>query len=181
MVRQERTDSPWVTWGEFVETRLEFRSSVPMIKLRPVVKWLHERVDRDYPLAYARPFLVPEGKELLVAAQVATGLDTELWRAVPSQQTVLLTPTSTRFMEATHYPDLDGAAEHIIADPATPAVWLHPLRREGQPTVNGIRTETIAELVAAGEPMQFVADTYGFTLAEVEQAEAYESTRRRAA
>ncbi|MGH3711554.1 MAG: hypothetical protein ACRDRQ_26400 [Pseudonocardiaceae bacterium] len=75
VVRQERTGSPWVTWGEFVETRLlfEFRSSVPMIKLRPVVEWLRERASRDYPLAYARPFLAPEGKELLVAAQVATG------------------------------------------------------------------------------------------------------------
>jgi uncharacterized protein (DUF433 family) len=55
------------------------------------------------------------------------------------------------------------------------------MRRERQPTVRGIRSETIAELVAAGEPLQFVADTYGFTLAEVEQAVTYETTRRRAA
>ncbi|MBA3800603.1 MAG: hypothetical protein H0X18_16210 [Geodermatophilaceae bacterium] len=47
--------------------------------------------------------------------------------------------------------------------------------------MNSIRTETLAELVTAGEPMQFVADTYGFTLAEVQQAVAYETTRRRAA
>lgn len=168
-----------------METRLlsEFRSSVPMIKLRPVVEWLRARVDRDYPLAYARPFLVPEGKELLVAAQVETGLDEELWMVVPSQQGVLLTPTSMRFTEAAYYPDLDSAAEHIIADPATPDpdVWLHPMRREGQPTVRGIRTETVAELIAGGEPLQFVADTYGFSLAEVEQAVTYEITRRRAA
>ena len=178
VVRQERTGSPWVTWGEFVETRLlsEFRSSVPMIKLRPVVEWLRERVDRDYPLAYARPFLAPEGKELLVAAQVATGLDEELRMVVPSQQGVLLTPTSRRFTDATHYPDLEGPAEHIIADPATPAVWLHPLRRQGQPTVHNIRTETLTELVTAGEPMQFVANTYGLTLAEVEQAVTYQTT-----
>jgi hypothetical protein len=54
-----------VTWGEFVETRLlsEVRSSVPVIKLRPLVEWLRERVDRDYPLAYARPFLAPEGAD----------------------------------------------------------------------------------------------------------------------
>jgi uncharacterized protein (DUF433 family) len=137
VVRQERTGSPWVTWGEFVETRLlsEFRSPVPMIKFRPV----------------------------------------------PSQQGVLLTPTSRCFTDATYYPDLDGPAEHIIADPATPAVWLHPLRRQGQPTVNNIRTETLTELVTAGEPMQFVADTYGLTLEEVEQAVTYQTTRRRAA
>ncbi|MGH3547791.1 MAG: hypothetical protein ACRDQU_06680 [Pseudonocardiaceae bacterium] len=62
-----------------------------------------------------------------------------------------------------------------------PAVWLHPLRRQGQPTVDSIRTETLAELVTAGEPMQFVADTYGLTLAEVEQAVTYQTPRRRAA
>ncbi|HEY6422687.1 MAG TPA: hypothetical protein VIY28_05430 [Pseudonocardiaceae bacterium] len=45
----------------------------------------------------------------------------------------------------------------------------------GQPTVNGIRTETLTELVTAGEPMQFVADTYGLTLAEVEQAVSYQA------
>ncbi|MGH3811906.1 MAG: hypothetical protein ACRDUV_05550 [Pseudonocardiaceae bacterium] len=50
-----------------------------------------------------------------------------------------------------------------------------------QPPVNSIRTETLTELVTAGEPMQFVADTYGLTLAEVEQAVTYQTTRRRAA
>jgi uncharacterized protein (DUF433 family) len=152
-----------------------------MIKLRPVVEWLRERLDRDYPLAYVRPFLAPDGKELLVAAQLATGLDEELWMVVPSQQGVLLTPPSRRFIDATHYPDLEDPAEHIIADPATPAVWLHPLRRQGQPTVHNIRTETLTELVTAGEPMRFVAETYGLTLAEVEQAVTYQTTRRRAA
>lgn len=184
VVRQERTDSPWVTWGEFVEARLlaEFRSSVPMIKLRPVVNWLRERVDQEYPLAYARPFLMPEGRELLVNAQFETQLEKELWMVVPSQQGVLrLSPTSTRFTSAVRYPDSEGPAEYIIADTATPDVWLHPSRRQGQPTVAGIRTETLAELVAAGEPVQFVADTYGFSADAVEQAVAYEATRRRAA
>lgn len=183
VVRAERTESPWVTWGEFVETRLlaEFRTSVPMIKLRPVVEWLRQRLGQDYPLAYARPFLVPEGNELLVNAQVDTGLDRELWIVVPSEQGVLLSLTSTRFTQVTYFPDREGPAEQIMADTATPDVWLHPMRREGQPTVQGVRTETLVGLVNAGEPMQFVADTYGFTLYEIEQAVMYETTRRRAA
>jgi hypothetical protein len=161
VVRPERTDSSWVIWGEFVEARLlaEFRSSVPMIKLRPVVNWLRGRVGQEYPLAYARPFLMPEGRELLVNAQVENQLENELWMVVPSQQGVLrLSPTSTRFTKAVHYPDSEGPAEYVIADPATPDVWLHPSRRQAQPTVDGIRTETLAELVAAGEPVHFVAD-----------------------
>jgi len=58
---------------------------------------------------------------------------------------------------------------------AAPAAARGPANGEQHPHRN------LAELVTAGEPMQFVADTYGFTLAEVQQAVAYETTRRRAA
>lgn len=46
VIRELTSDSTWVTWGEFTETRLlaEFRSSIPMIKLRPAVEWLRERL-----------------------------------------------------------------------------------------------------------------------------------------
>jgi uncharacterized protein (DUF433 family) len=183
VVRVEPTGSPWVTWGEFVEARLlsEFRASIPLVKLRPVVDWCREHFDPVYPLAYARPFLQPAGREMLAAAQQATGLDEELWMVVPSGQGALLAPTSRRFTSATSYPDTEGTAEYLIADLATPNVVFHPARREGQPTVHSIRTETIAELVAAGEPMQFVASTYYLRLGEVEEAVVYEASRRRAA
>lgn len=183
VVRLEPTGSPWVTWGEFVEARLlsEFRASIPLVKLRPVVDWCREHFDPVYPLAYARPFLQPAGREMLAAAQQATDLDEELWMVVPSGQGALLAPTSTRFTSSAHYPDTEGAAEYLIADPATPDVLFHPGRRAGQPTLHSIRTETIAELVAAGEPMMFVASTYDLQLAEVEQAVVYEASRRRAA
>jgi hypothetical protein len=51
----------------------------------------------------------------------------------------------------------DGSVEYIIADFAAPDVWFQWLQREGQAAVDGIR-------VAADEPMQFMADTYGFPL-----------------
>lgn len=147
-----------------------------------MVDWCRKYFDSDYPLAYARPFLHPAGREMLAVAQRVTGLDEELWMVVPSGQGVLLAPTSTRFTNAAGYQDVDkGPAEYLIADPARPEVWFHPGRRQGQPTVRGIRTETIAELVAAGEPMEFVAATYGFELSEIEQAVVYEASRRCAA
>lgn len=183
VVRQTSTGSPWVTWGEFVEARLlsEFRSSIPLTKLRPVVDWCREHFDPDYPLAYARPFLHPAGREMLALAQRVTDLDEELWMVVPSGQGVLLAPTSTRFTSAARYQDIEGPAEYLLADPATPQVWFHPAHRQGQPTVHGIRTETLAALVAAGEPLEFVAATYDFELSEIEQAVVYEASRRRAA
>lgn len=183
VIREETSESPWVTWGEFTEARLlaEIRSSIPMIKLRPMVAWLRSEFDTPYPLAYARPFMQTEGRELLLAAQQATGVDEELWLAVPSAQGVLLTATSRRFTNAVHYLDNSGPSEYIIADPGTPAVVLNPLYRQGQATVAGIRAETLASLVAGGEPARFVADTYGLTTEQVEEAVAYEASRRRAA
>lgn len=115
---------------------------------------------------------------MLATAQQATGLDEELWTVVPSGQGALLAPTSKRFTAAVRYSDLVGPAEYLIADPATPTVVFHPARREGQPTVHSIRAETIAELVAAGEPMEFVASTYELDLGEVEQAVSYEASTR---
>jgi uncharacterized protein (DUF433 family) len=183
VIRETPTDSAWVTWGEFTETRLlaEFRSSIPMIKLRPAVAWLRDRFETAHPLAYARPFLEPDGRELLLAAQRETGVDEELWLAVPSAQGALLTATSRRFVQSVRYPDTVGLSEYVIADPATPEVVFHPGRREGQPTVDGIRAETLAGLVAGGEPIEFVAATYELTTEQVEQAVAYEASRRRAA
>ncbi len=59
VIREQRTDSPWVSWGEFVETRLlaEFRPTIPMLRLRPAVQRLREYFGRQNPLAYAAPFL----------------------------------------------------------------------------------------------------------------------------
>lgn len=152
-----------------------------MIKLRPAVAWLRERFGTTHPLAYARPFLEPDGRELLLAAQRETGVEEELWLAVPSAQGALLTATSRRFIQSVHYPDTSGPSEYVIADPATPAIIFHPRLRQGQPTVNGIRAETLAGLVAGGEPLGFVASTYELTPEQVEQAVAYEASRRRAA
>jgi uncharacterized protein (DUF433 family) len=183
VVRQRPTDSAWVTWGEFVECRLlsEFRSAIPMLKLRPVVDWLREHVDEQYPLSFARPFLQPDGRELLLRAQTATGLDEELWMVIPAGQHLLMTATSKRFTQATRYPeDESGPAIAIAADSATPSVLLDPVSRQGQPSVRNVPTHTLADLVSAGETVQFVADTYDFPVGIVEEAVTYEASRRRA-
>lgn len=183
VVRQHSTDSRWVTWGEFVECRLlsEFRSAIPMLKLRPVVDWLREHVQEQYPLSFARPFLQPEGRQLLLRAQAATGLDEELWMVIPAGQQLLMTATSRRFTQATRYPDDNsGPALAIAADSATPSVLLDPSTRQGQPSVHNIPTSTLANLVFAGETVDFVADTYDFPVGVVEEAVTYEASRRRA-
>ncbi len=184
VVRSQPTGSPWLTWGEFVESRLlsEFRTEIPMVRLRPLVERLREVFNTPYPLSYARPFLKPEGRELLLAAQQETNTDRELWVVVSSGQTAIMTATSRRFTGATVYPDdLIGPATSIRADLGTPEVLLNPLFRQGQPTMQGVATSALAELVGAGEPIDFVADTYGFSIEQIEQAVSFEASKRRGA
>lgn len=183
VIREDPVDSPWVSWGEFIETRLlaEFRTSVPMIKLRPAVQWLRQHFRRKNPLAYAYPFLRADGKELLLQVQRDTRLDEELWLAIPSSQGVLLSSTSQRFTQAVNYTDDEGPAESVTPDAGAPNVLLHPARREGQPTVAGIRAHMLAGLVEAGEPIDFVAATYDLPVGAVEDAVRYEAPRRLAA
>lgn len=73
VIRDEPTDSAWVTWGEFTETRLlaEFRPDVPMIRLRPVGQWLKDHLHQQYPLAHAVP--APAHRRQAGAAPGAAG------------------------------------------------------------------------------------------------------------
>lgn len=183
VVRETSTGSPWVTWGEFVEARLlaEFRTRIPMIKLRPLVDRLRGELGQPYPLSFARPYLQAEGRELLLAAQAATQLDRELWIVVSTGQTAIMTATANRFIQATQFSDdPDGTPISITADLGTPDVRLIPTERQGQPTLHGVPTSRLAELVAGGEPLGFVASTYGFAVNEVAQAVSYEAIKPRA-
>ncbi len=152
-----------------------------MTKVRPVVAWLRDRLQTRYPLAYGSTFVQPDGRDLLVQAQEAADLEQALWMVVPSGQAVLLTANTLRYRQATHFLDGTGPAESIIADAGTPNVLFHPARREGQPTVEGIRAKTIAELIKAGEPIDFVAASYDLPVPIVEEAIIYDASQRRAA
>lgn len=178
IVRETSTGEPWVTWGEFVEARLlrEFRPDIPTIRLRPLVQRLREVFNKKYPLSYSRPFLMREGQELVMQAQRDTGTPQELWIVVSTGQTLIPTAEARAFTNAARFEDDGGPVRYIQARAATPAVLLDPLRRQGQPTVHGVTTAALAELVRAGDPIELVADTYGFTVDEVEQAVAYESS-----
>src|SRR5262245_50114045 len=72
VVRVDSTGEDRVTWGEFSETRLlaEFRGAgARMIRMRPAVEKLREDLDTPYPLAFARPWVDPNGRELVLRAQ----------------------------------------------------------------------------------------------------------------
>lgn len=72
-------------------------------------------------------------------------------------------------------PLLVAAAAHaaVTAGKESPVV-IDPEFNFGAPTVDGISTEVLAEMVDAGEPLEEVADDYGLSPARLRQALAYE-------
>jgi len=176
VVRAEPTGSPLVTWGEFVETRLlaEFRSSgVPIIRLRDAVQRLREQFSVRYPLAHVRPWVL--GRELVAAVQDAVGLAPELRLVVLRTGQYLLTPPAEAFFEAVTWDESSGTAAAFAPDAANPRVKISPLVAFGEPAVQAVRTEVLAEEHRAGTPASELADAYGLEIAAVEDALRYET------
>lgn len=169
VLRVGPTDSPHVTWGEFVETRLlaEYRAAgVPLVRLRPAVEVLRDHLG-PYPLAKASTWLTAENRELVWTAQ--HGVEPQLWFVVRSGQLLLTSKQVETFRSVTEF-DGDVASAIHLAGPAS-AVLADPARSFGKPSIHGIRIEVIAEEVAAGTPAVEVANMWpSLSVDDVEQA-----------
>lgn len=179
VLRPQATGTKGVTWGEFVEARYlrEYRRTlgVQLSSLRRFIGHLREDLGVAYPLAHARPWVGPD-RRLFVAAQEAAGLPVELWVCVePQSGVMLLTHPAESFLERVEFDDEEGGV----------VVRLHPVGREspvvidpevrfGSPSVHGIPTETVAELVRAGDSVEGVAVDFDLPLGAVIAALGYE-------
>ncbi len=178
MIRPERTGSKNVTWGEFVEAGYlhEYRQkSVPLPQLRQVVERLRDAFGVPYPLAHFKPF-VGEGRRLVLQIEDESDLPTEFRLVVAvSSGELLLTSPAESFLERVEFStDDEQWAERLRPAGKSSPVTIDPAQSFGAPTVRGIRTETLVELVEAGEPIDVVAQDYGVEPSEVKAAVAYE-------
>lgn len=186
IVREKATGEKWVTWGEFTETRLlsEFRrlDDIRIKKLRVVVDSLRREFGQRYPLAYARPFLEPEGREILLRAQRDADAEDDLVLVVSTGQLAMRTQ---RFVDAATF-DLDpgsasGSGEIAVkfqADPRYPDIAVDPEHKSGRPTVVGrsILVTTLADMVDAGDKISDLAEWYDLTFDQVQQAVDFTAT-----
>ena len=175
VLRPEPTGSDGVTWGEMVEARLlaEFRDqSVPLYRMRPAIVELRQEFG-PYPLAYARPFLDVEGRELVRGVQDSVGLDRGLLLVVVRSGQLMLTDEAERFRGAVEY-DKKGSAKLLRPQPATPDVVMDPQHAFGQPAIRNVRTETLAEEYRAGSSREQLADLYDLSADQVDAAIRFE-------
>jgi uncharacterized protein (DUF433 family) len=180
VVREERTGSGLVTWGEFVEVRLlaEFRDAkVPMTRLRPTVQRLRSELNTKYPLATARPWLTVAGREVVRRAQ--DGLERRLRFTVvrSGQEQLDLDPRAQSFVDSVEWDEQREFVRTVKPLRAIPYVVCDPLRQVGEPTINGIPVDVIAEQVRVGESLGGIAETHELTLAQVGAALRYELLR----
>ena len=174
VLRPDSTGGDAVTWGEMVEARwlAEYRSrAVPVQRLRPAVQVLREEFGR-YPLAYARPFLDVEGRELVRVVQEKVGLERQLELVVVRNGQLVLADSTARFRSLVDY--ADGIVSQLRPELRTPSVVMDPARSFGQPAVRSVRTESLAEDYRAGSSREELADLYDLSQAQVDEAIRFE-------
>jgi uncharacterized protein (DUF433 family) len=181
VLRVEARGERSVTWAEFVEAALlrEYRRTlnVPMGELRAFIDLLRQDYGVPYPLADRRPYVM--GKELVLQAQDAVGLDPEFCLVAVVRGQLILTPPSQSFVERVTWDGDVAAGWRPHDDPKSP-VLMTPDVRFGKPAVSGISTEVIWEHDQAGEDVEEIAEAFGLTVVGVRWALAYETSARAA-
>lgn len=181
VVRETTSGDDMVTWGEFVETRLlaDYRDGgVPMLRMRPVVEGLRQRFGVRYPLATLQPYLL-DARRLVYDLQEQVGLEDSMRLVVEAGTDQLVFSAQVRQFESSTDFGPAGDADEMLALRVRPlgrsrAVALDPQRKSGQPVVRSVPTDVLAELVRAGDPIEWVAEQYELNLDQVLDALKYE-------
>ncbi|MFC5992724.1 DUF433 domain-containing protein [Pseudonocardia hispaniensis] len=180
VIRERRTGVDLVTWGEFIEAGYlrEYRAKkVSLQYLRPVIGLMRERFNVQYPLATLRPYT--SGKRLALEVQELVGLDPELRIVIMGRDGSLqLADSAAAFLDKVEFTDASGIAGRLFPLGRKKPIVLDPDRSFGEPTVpSGVRTDILAELIAAGEDPVHVAEIYSMPVEHVRSAVAYERSR----
>ena len=126
----------------------------------------------DYPLAYIRPYLSVDNRDLTISGEA----DEEM--VVRTGQLLLGgAPSWTLIKRAKLGEDETGEAAviELPADMEFPEIVINPNRYSGQPTFVGRRVSvaTIAGMAASGERPEDLAADYGLSLELVDAAIEY--------
>ncbi len=179
VLREAPTGSKVLNWGEFVEARWlrTYRRDlgVSLGHLRRFITLLRDEFGVPYPLAHFQPF-VGENAQLVIEAQKLADLEPDLWLYVPATGAIPLpSPTTASYLSVVKFAKEErGQAERIHPLGLELPVVFDPDYSFGEPTVEGVRTEALVELIEAGEPIESVAADYGLTPEQVKAAIAYE-------
>jgi uncharacterized protein (DUF433 family) len=178
VLREAATGSAVVTWGEFVEAgylRAYRKKDVPLPELRLFIDMLRQHLGVPHPLAHSRPF-ISSNRKLVVKMQEASGLPLEFAMAIEvTSGQLLLSSAAENFLDRVEFSaEGQGPALRIRPLGKKSEVVIDPARAFGAPSIRGIRTEALAELIDAGEPPEDVARDFNLPVKLVRAATAFE-------
>jgi uncharacterized protein (DUF433 family) len=182
IIREEpRGDRQAVTWAEFIEAGLlrQYRREhrVPMAELRAFIDIVRREYQVPYPLAHHQPFV--SGRELLIQAQDAAGLDADFCLVALVRGQPMLTPAAESFVRRVTWHEDLATQWRPHDDPKSP-VRINPDVRFGRPSISGISTEALWEHEQAGETTDDIAGEFDLPAEAVRWAIAYEQSARAA-
>lgn len=179
VLREKRTGSTEVTWGEMVEARYlrAYRERVPMQRLRPFIASLRAEFGVRYPLAHFRPY-VDENRSLVLRLQEEADLPDELWLVfqVGAGQLRINPAVVNEFLDRVDFAEGDmGEVLRIHPMGKDAPVVIDPRVSSGAAHVAGVRTAIFAERVEGyGETPDELAAEFGLTPTQVKAAIAFE-------
>ena len=182
VIRAEATGVDWVTWGEFVEAGLlrgYRQNNVSLQKIRPFIQRMRESFGVPYPLAHYKPLVL--NHKLVYELQQETLLDPALYLVNDEDGQMLLAPPVEDFLSRVEFDLKSGIVSRIYPNRLNTPVVIDPEVAFGVPQIRGIRTESVAESVAAGETYEQAALSWGIGLSDVEAALDWERGLRKAA
>lgn len=183
VLRRDRNDDRYVTWGEFIEASLlkQLRArGVSLDQIRQFSRAVRLALGWNYPLARHDVYVGGNG-ELVYEAQQLADLPEKAQLLVAGEeygqgQTLLPGEPLEQFLEPIRFKDDVPVAWQ--PDPELEPVVCDPLRRFGAPQVAGVPTEALWELHAAGESLSGIAVNFDLDKDLVRTAVLYEERRR---
>ncbi|MEX2275366.1 MAG: DUF433 domain-containing protein [Actinomycetota bacterium] len=181
IIRPEPTGADSVTWGEFVEAGFlhEYRTRLPLQRIRPLVDAMREEFGVRYPLAHFQPLVDRKKRETLSRLQTMTKTPDELYLVRWRDQQLQWAAPVEGFLDKVEF-DPYAVARRVFPLGRHVPVNIDPERSFGVPQIRGVRTETIVELLDAGEPADTVAGMWGLDEREVEAALTWERSLKAA-
>ena len=179
IIRPEPTGVDSVTWGEFVEAGFlhEYRTRLPLQRIRPLVDAMRTEWGVRYPLAHFQPLIDRKKRETLLRLQTMTNTPEELYLVRSRDQQLQWAVEG--FLDKVEF-DPYAVARRVFPLGRHVPVNIDPERSFGVPQIRGIRTEAIVELLDAGEPSDVVAGMWGLDKQEVEAALTWERSLKAA-
>lgn len=170
-----------MTWGEFVEAGLlrEYRAKhMSLQKMRPFIEKAREKFEVPYPLAHFKPMI--ENQRLVYELQQQVGLSPDLYLVNAEDDQMLWAEPVTEFLEKVEFDPVGSVSRFFPFGLSTPIV-IDPEVSFGVPQIKGVRTELVAESVAAGESADEAALSWGLGKSDVDAALKWERSLAAAA